>query len=160
MEETLPPQTADGAGFEPVRVQQFTVFLENKVGRLQMLLRTLEQGQGKIAALAIEESADCALVRLICSVPDASAAMLSEAGFTFSESDVLVVELPRRSRQPLISLCSALLSAEINMHYAYPMLLGGSTPAMAIYVDDPTLASQVLIRKQFILLSQADLGNR
>ena len=63
MEETLPPQTEFGAGFEPVRIRQFTVFLENKVGRLQMLLRTLERGTGHIAALSIEESADSALVR-------------------------------------------------------------------------------------------------
>ncbi len=158
MEELLPPQTAEGAGFEPVRVRQFTVFLENKVGRLQMLLRTLEQGQGRIAALSIEESADAALVRLICSRPDASAAMLREAGFTYGESDVLVVELPKRSRQPLIAICSALLAAEINIHSAYPLLLGATGPAMALYVDDPTLASQLLIRKGFTLIAESDLG--
>ena len=41
-------------------------FLENKVGRLQMLVRALEQGAGKIVAMSIHESADSALVRLIC----------------------------------------------------------------------------------------------
>lgn len=157
MEEVLPPQTAEGAGFEPVRVRQFTVFLENKVGRLQMLLRTLEQGHGHIAALSIEESADSALVRMICSNPDASGAMLREAGFPYGESDLLVVELPKRSRQPLIAICTALLAAEINIHYAYPLLLGASGPAMALYVDDPTLASQLLIRKGFTLIAESDL---
>ena len=157
MEELLPPQTEEGAGFEPVRVRQFTVFLENKVGRLQMLLRALEQGTGRIAALSIEESADTALVRLICSHPDASGTILREAGFTYSESEVLVVELPKRTRQPLIAICSAMLSAEINIHYTYPLLAGVSGPALALYVDDPTMASQVLIRKGFTLLAESDL---
>ena len=33
------------------------------------------------------------------------------------------MELPRRSRHPWIAVCSALLAAEINIHYAYPLLL-------------------------------------
>src|SRR5438270_3822872 len=62
MEELLPPQTQHGAGFELTRVRQFTVFLENRVGRLQMLMRALEEGN-RVCAISIEESADAALVR-------------------------------------------------------------------------------------------------
>ena len=54
----------DGAGFESTRVRQYTVFLENKVGKLQMLVRALEQGSGKIVAMSIHEAADSALVYL------------------------------------------------------------------------------------------------
>ena len=43
MEEVLPPQTQEGAGFEPTRVRQFTVFMENRVGRLQQLVRSYEE---------------------------------------------------------------------------------------------------------------------
>src|SRR5580700_468885 len=111
MEEVLPPQTQHGAGFELTRVRQFTVFLENRVGRLTMLMRALEEGD-RIVALSIEESADAALVRLI-------------------------------------TVCSALLAAEINIHYIYPLLVRPSGPAVVLYVDDPTLAAQILIRKGF-----------
>src|SRR6185295_1383715 len=91
MEEVLPPQTESGAGFESTRVRQFTVFLENKVGRLQMLVRSLEQGAGKIVAMSIQDSADIALVRLICSEPDVATRILTAAEFPFSESDLLAV---------------------------------------------------------------------
>jgi len=157
MEEILPPQTQHGSGFELTRVRQFTVFLENRVGRLQMLVRALEESAGRIIALSIEESADSALVRLICSHPDASRAALQEAGFSFSESEVLAVELPRSTRQPLIAICSALLAAEINIHYIYPLLVRPRGPALALYVDDPTLAAQLLIRKGFTLIGESDL---
>jgi hypothetical protein len=144
MEEVLPPQTQEGAGFERTRVPQFTIFLENRV-------------VGVINALAIEESADSALVRVICSNPDDGRVALKGAGFSFSETDVLAVELPRGSHRPLVSICTALLSAEINIHYAYPLLMRPRGPALALYVDDPTLAAQILIRKGFVLIGESDL---
>ncbi len=157
MEEILPPPTESGAGFELTRVRQFTIFLDNRVGRLGMLVRTLEEEESKIVALSIEESADSALVRLICSSPDHSRDVLRAAGFAFGESELLAVELPRRSKQPLMAICSALLAAEINIHYTYPLLIRPRGPAIALYVEDPTLAAQLLIRKGFTLIGESDL---
>lgn len=157
MEEVLPPQTEEGSGFERTRVQQFTIFLENRVGKLSTLVRLLEEHVGVINGLAIEESADSALVRVICSNPDDGRTALKEAGFSFSETDVLAVELPRGSHKPLVAICTALLSAEINIHYAHPLLVRPRGPAIALYVDDPTLAAQILIRKGFTLISENDL---
>src|SRR5438270_848732 len=157
MEDILPPATDNGAGFELTRVRQFTVFLENRVGRLQALVRAFEESAGRIVALSIEESADCALVRLICSMPDLGRDALREANFSFGESEVLAVELPKGTRQPLSSICSALLAAEINIHYAYPLLMRPRGPALALYVEDPTLAAQLLIRKGFTIIAESDL---
>ena len=158
MEEILPPQTQSGAGFELTRIRQFTVFLDNRVGRLGMLVRTLEENASRIVGLSIEESADSALVRLICSHPDLSRSLLEKEGFSFGESELLAVELPRRTKQPLLAICSALLTAEINIHYAYPLLLRPhGQPALALYVEDPTLAAQILIRKGFTLIGESDL---
>ena len=157
MEEILPPQTQSGAGFELTRVRQFTIFLDNRVGRLGMLVRSLEEGEARIVALSIEESADSALVRMICSEPDLSREILQRENFSFGESELLAVELPRNSKQPVLSLCSALLAAEINIHYAYPLLVRPKGPALALYVEDPTLAAQLLIKKGFKLISESDL---
>jgi hypothetical protein len=157
MEEVLPPQTENGSGFERTGVPQFTIFLENRVGRLSTLVRALEQNAGRINAISIEESADSALVRLVCSDSEAAREALREQGFSFSESEILAVELPVRSQQPLIAICTALLSAEINIHYAYALLTRPRGPALALYVDDPTLAAQILIRKGFRLIGQSEL---
>ena len=157
MEQVLPPETAHAAGFESPRVRQFTIFLENKVGRLQMLIRSLEQGVGRIVALSIEESGDSALVRLLAAQPDYGRELLQTAGFPFSESELLVVELPA-NRQPMLAICSALLAAEINIHYAYPLLVRPAGPAIAVYAEDITLGAQLMIKKGFKLLSQSDLA--
>lgn len=157
MQDLVPPETLDGAAYERTRVRQFTVFLENKVGRLQSLVRSLERGVGKIVALAIEESADAALVRLIAAHPEFGRELLQTAGFAFAETEVLAVEIPKRSKQPLVAICSVLLAAEINIHYAYPLLQGPKGPAMALYTDDPTLAARLLIKRGLNLIGESDL---
>jgi hypothetical protein len=142
MEEVVPPQTENGTGYERTRVLQFTIFLENRVGRLSSLVRTLEESVARINGISIEESADAALVRVICAEP---------------MEGRLAVELPMNRRHPMMTLCTALLSAEINIRYVYPLLIRPRGPALAMYVDDPTLAAQIMIRKGFTIISENDL---
>jgi hypothetical protein len=158
MEEVLPPETASGAGFEVTRVRQFTVFLENRVGRLTALLRALDEAEQRVYALAIEESADAALVRLIVSDPESAKPFLKSRGFSLSTTEVLCVELPAKASNPLLMVCQCLLTAELNLHYTYPMLKGPSGPAVVVYVDDATFAAQIMIKKNFRLLSEGDLS--
>ena len=81
-----------GAGFEPATVRQFTVFLENRVGRLTLLVRALEEST-RIVGLAIEESAEAALARIICADSEAGRYLQvrrdsgSEAWTTISPTD-------------------------------------------------------------------------
>ena len=109
-------------------------------------------------ALSIEESGDASLIRLITAQPDFGRELLQTAGFAFCESELLAVELPLENTQPMLSICSALLAAEINIHYAYPLLVRPHGPAIALYTDDITLGAQLLIKKGYRLLSQADLS--
>lgn len=157
MEGVLPPQTQRGSGFEPARVRQFTVFLENRVGRLQSLLSALESAAHPIRALSIEESGDSTLVRLICADADSTRQTLKGAKFPFSEIDLLAVQIPKKKPQPLIAICSTLLGAEINIHYLYPFLQGPRGPALALYVDDTVLAEQLLRKNGFSLIAESDL---
>src|SRR4030095_13668385 len=106
MEEVLPPQTENGAGFEPTRVRQFTVFMENRVGRLQTLVRSYEEAGGRIIGLSLQNSADTALARIMCSDPDLAREVLQRDGFSFTEHDLLVVQMPKRAGHPLTAICA------------------------------------------------------
>jgi hypothetical protein len=157
MEQILPPKTRDGAGFELTRVCQFTVFLENRVGRLHNLVRAMEEAGLKLWAIAIEESAEAALVRMICNLPEGARTVLKHEGFCFSESDVLIVPLSVKTSFPIGSVCATVLAGELNIHYAYPMLTSPRGPALVLYVDDCTLAAQLLIKKGFMLVAENEL---
>ena len=76
MEEVLPPQTQHGAGFEPTRIRQFTIFLENKVGRLQQLVRIFEgrisgftMGTGSTLSLLPAQNATGNFVKVVQRLP-------------------------------------------------------------------------------------------
>jgi hypothetical protein len=157
MEEILPPQTQHGAGFELTRLRQFTVFLENHVGRLRMLVSALEESGSGMVAFMILESSESALVRLICREPDVAREAMKAQEFCFVETEALAVELPKKVKDPFSSICSALLAAEISIHYAYPFLARPRGPTIALYVEDPTLAAQLLIKKGFRLIGESDL---
>jgi hypothetical protein len=149
--------TARGRDWPSVR--QFNVFLANRMGALLDLVKRFETADVKIVSLTVVESADCAIIRIVPSAYERGYEILTAAKFAFTESDLLVVKLPDDDR-PLLTITKALLAAEINIHYAYPLLIGvgplGST-ALAIHVDDFESAANALTNQGFTLFTETDL---
>ena len=150
-----PLETAHG--YSPPSVRQFAVFLDNRVGKLLELIDAFQDDRScTLCSLNVHEASDHAVVRLLTNSAFAAREILKRAGYTFAEKDLLVVELT--TGNTLNSLCRHLLSAELNIQFAYPILVKpGGTPTIAMSVDDLYLAGQVLRRKGFRLLGEADL---
>lgn len=144
-------------GYAPPTVTQFSVFLANKVGKLYDLVDLFDHSPCQVCALSVHEATDHAVVRVIPSRASIARSLLREQALPFAEMDVLVVELS--AGHTLSSLCLSLLGAELNIHFAYPLMLRpNGTPTIALAVDDPTLAGQILRKKDFRLFGEADLG--
>jgi len=139
-------------------VRQFSIFLENRVGALLDLVRRIEASGNRIVAMTVVDSADCAVIRLILSDPERASETLRLAKLAFFECNLLLVQLPQ-GNAPIGKVCKALLSAEINIHYAYPLMIGSAShrPVLAIHVDDQDTGSQTLEREGFTVLSESDL---
>src|SRR5260370_29036587 len=112
--------TARGRDWPSVR--QFNVFVANRLGGLADVVRRFETTDIHIVSLTVVYSADCAIIRLVLSDPERALEIFRQAKLPVTESDLLVVQLPE-STQPLLPICKSLLAAEINIHYAYPLLL-------------------------------------
>ncbi len=138
-------------------IRQFSVFLENRVGQLLDVVRRFEKTKVRIVALSIIDSADCAIVRLVLSHPEQGREILERAGLAIAESDLVAVEIPG-TEQPLIDICTALLQAEINIHYAYPMMIHPhGRAAIALHVDNHEGAVETLKRINYNVLTESDL---
>ena len=147
--------TARGRDWPSVR--QFNVFVANRVGGLLDVVRRFEGSDNRIVSLTVVDTADCAIIRLVVRDPERAAETLEQAGLPFTESDLIVVRLPE-GKQPLLEIFKAMLLTEINIHYAYPLLLGPfGRAALALYVEDQETAVQTLNRQNFILLTEDDL---
>ncbi|HVL13790.1 MAG TPA: acetolactate synthase [Gemmata sp.] len=149
--------TARGRDWPSVR--QFNVFLSNRMGALLDLVRKFESTDVRVASLTVVETADCAIIRLVPSDYERGYEILTSAKIPFTESDLLVVKLPDDER-PLLTITKALLTAEIDICYMYPLLTGvgpmGNT-AIAVYVDDFEAAAAALQGQGFTLFTENDL---
>lgn len=138
-------------------LRQFCVFLENRVGRLNDLMRQVESLDTRVLALSIVDSVDFAIVRLIFNNSDRARETLELSGFVFNESDVVGVALPE-GEKPFHDLCSTLMTAEVNIHHVYPLLLRArGHRAVAIYVDDVDTAIKILKSGQHRIFTETDL---
>jgi hypothetical protein len=147
--------TARGRDWPSVR--QFNVFLENRVGALLDLVRRFESCNLRIISLTVVDSADCAIIRIVVNDPERGLEVLRSAELPVTESDLLVVQLPE-SKQPLIQICKGLLAGEINIHYAYPLLINPQgMAALALHVEDHEAALNALTRQGFTVLTENDL---
>lgn len=155
MNQLLPPETTKG--YSPPTVRQFGVFLENRPGKLFELVRIFDEAPDvHICALSVVEASDHAVVRIIPNNADAARVVLRQHSLPFAEHDVLMVQLTED--HTLTSMCLYLLGAELNIRFAYPMMLRpDGAPTIALAVDDYTLAGQVLRKKNFRLLGEEDL---
>jgi hypothetical protein len=148
--------TAQGRDWPSVR--QFNVFIANRVGGLLDVVRRFETTDNRIVSLTVVDSADCAIIRIVLSDPERAREIFELAGLPVTESDLLVVQLPEGA-QPLLQICKALLMAEINIHYAYPLLVGPhGRAALALHVEDHETAAQTLDRSGFVLFTENDLN--
>lgn len=138
-------------------LRQFAVFMENRVGRLHDLLRLFEGHDIRVVALSIANSVDCAFVRLLVNDSDRGRELLQLSKFAFSEIDLVGVELPD-GPQPFVHICIALLQAELNVQYTYPLLYRrNGRGGIAMYVDDVDLALRTLEEKGLRLITENDL---
>ncbi|MEM9066287.1 MAG: acetolactate synthase [Planctomycetota bacterium] len=150
----MPPETT--LGYSPPVVTQYSVFLSNKVGKLHDLMDRFERATCRVCAVSVHEASDHAVVRLITNDSREARALLRREALPYSEVDVLVVELT--GGHSLESLCLCLLGAEINIRFAYPLMLRpNGTPTIALSVDETDLAGQLLRRRGFRLFGEADI---
>ncbi len=140
-------------------VTQFSVFLENRVGQLLEVVRSFQGTKVKIVGLTISDSADCSILRLILSHPEQGREILSLNKLAFAENELVAAELPS-TPHAMVELCKALLQAEINIHYAYPLIVHPrGRAAVAMHIDNNEQATRTLQEMGFEVLCEADLTN-
>lgn len=139
------------------RIRQFSVFLEDRVGQLVRLTRVFETTDVHILGLSMVYSVDCAIIRTIVDDPDEGYELIANSRFPFSETELLAVSLPH-GKKGLLSIWSALLSAEVNIRYAYPLFARPKGQAcIVLQADELDAAHAALIQRDFYVLDEADL---
>ena len=129
-----------------MKVEQISIFLENKAGRLAEVTRILGDADINIRALSLADTSDFGILRLIVNDNEKAKQVLKEHGFTMGRTEVVAVEVEDRPGG-LNRILRILFEAGINVEYMYAFVQQSGQNAVLIFrFDEIDTAVDVLRR--------------
>ncbi len=126
-----------------MRIEQLSIFLENKAGRLAEVTRALAEAGINILALSLADTSDFGILRLIVDNHDTAKAALKTAGFTVGLTSVVGVEVPHKPGG-LNTILQLLGVKGINVEYMYAFVQKGDDAVMIFRFNKTDAALEVL----------------
>ena len=125
-------------------VEQISIFLENKAGRLAEISRVVAEAGVNVRALSLADTSDFGILRLIVNDNDKAKAALKEHGFTVGKTDVVAVQVEDRPGG-LSGVLDILSRENINVEYMYAFVQHSGEDAVIIFrFDDIDVAVKLL----------------
>ncbi len=138
-------------------LKQLSIFVENKVGRLQSIIDALGENDINISALSIADTTDFGILRIIVDDPDKAKLVLKGMGVISKRTDVIAVSIDDRSGG-LASVLKIVSDAGIGIEYMYAFLGRKAGKAlMVLKADDEEAAANVLKENNVELVGQSEL---
>ena len=107
-------------------IQQLSVFLENKSGRLAEVLEILGKNEVSITALSVADTAEYGIVRIIAPEPAKAREMLKQHDFTCNVTEVVSVVTPNGAKH-YAKILKILSNLKISVEYTYAFSYGDKT---------------------------------
>jgi hypothetical protein len=123
-------------------IQQLSVFLENREGRLDDVLKVLARNDVNIVALSLADTSDYGMLRMIVSDPHKGRAALKEAGITAMLTDVVALRVPHATGS-LSNAMHQIVEGEVNVEYMYAFA-NGPDAAAVLKSDDAARVIDIL----------------
>lgn len=130
-------------------VKQISVFLENRPGKLAEFTDVLSENNVDLRALSLAEAEDFGIARIIVNDVYNASTVLKDAGYVFSITKVLAVEMPDEPGA-LSKVMRILGNQEVNLEYMYAFTSRKKgTAYMILRVEDNQKAAEVLKKREF-----------
>lgn len=129
-----------------MNVEQISIFLENKSGRLADVTSVLSESGINIRALYLADTTDFGILRLIVNNTEKARQVLKEHGFTVEKTRVVAIEVPDRPGGLSIIL-NTIKDEGINVEYMYAFVEKSGENAIVIFRFDEFDKSIDLLQK-------------
>jgi len=130
-----------------MKVEQLSVFLENKSGRLSQVTAILFESNINILALTLLDTSEFGVMRLIVDDTDLALQALKDCGFTVSKTEVVAVQVVDHPGG-LHKVLNILKDVDINVEYMYDFVRHIDGDAILIFrFDDMSRSIQTLREK-------------
>ena len=125
-----------------ITIQQLSVFLENREGRLDEVLSVLAGNDVNIVALSLADTTEYGMLRMIVSDPNKGKAVLKENGITAMLTDVIALRVPHETGS-LSRAMHQIVDGDVNIEYMYAFANGEDASAV-LKCDDPARVVDIL----------------
>ncbi|GFK95537.1 hypothetical protein NNJEOMEG_03403 [Fundidesulfovibrio magnetotacticus] len=139
-----------------MKVEQISIFLENRAGRLEEVTRILAETGVSIRALSLADTSDFGILRLIVSDHEKAKKALKEHGFTVGRTSVVAVEVDDRPGG-LNAILQVLSAGGVNVEYMYAFVQQSSKTAIIVFRFDKTDQAIELLGQKGIRVIPGDV---
>jgi len=140
-------------------IEQLSVFVENKPGKLLEALETLAEAEIDMRALSLADTSDFGILRIIVDKPEHTLKIMRDAGFLVKSNKVLAVIIGDRPGG-LAEVVRLLAETNVNIEYTYAFVAHSKDKAYVILrVDDNDAAIKVLTMSGITLLTAIEMYN-
>ncbi len=116
-------------------VNQISVFLENRSGRIKEFAGVLSKAGIKIIAMNIADTSDYGILRLITDNNRLAVEMLKQSGFNIASTDLIGIEIDN-SNGILQDVLQILDEEEININYLYTYIKSDTGSTVILFKVD------------------------
>ena len=138
-----------------MNVEQISIFLENKSGRLAEVMGVLYEAGINIRALYLADTADFGILRLIVNDTEKARKALKENGFTVEKTKVIAIEVPDKPGG-LSSILNTIKDEGINVEYMYAFVEKSGENAIVIFRFDELEKSIEVLRKAGVKIMEGE----
>lgn len=140
-----------------MKIQQLSIFVENREGRLAQITEVLAAAQIDIRAISVADTSDFGILRLIVDDPEKAVKALKAAGMTVSLTDVIAIGINDKPGE-FAKAMRILADHHITVEYMYAFISRDKGKAFVIIrVDNDEKAVQALQETGITLLNAEEI---
>jgi hypothetical protein len=135
-------------------IQQISVFIENKSGKIYEAASVLAEKNINIRSLSLADSASFGVLRMIVDKPEVAYEALKAAGLTAKISEVVAIEVPDQVGG-FAAVMKIMSDAGINVEYMYAFVEKNQDNAILIFRFDDVRKTLDLLQGKGLRILQA-----
>ena len=132
-------------------IRQLSIFIENRKGQLDEVLKVLSDNGVNIVAASLADTEDYGMLRLIVSDPEKGVETLKASGVSCKLTNVIALRVPHTTGS-LSKAIHGLVAGSINIEYMYAFANGADAAAI-LKSDDPEKAIGILKENGFDVMN-------
>ena len=138
---------------------QLSIFLENRLGRLQDIVSILGENDINIRALSLADRSEYGILRLIVNNMEKALQILKKENFSVNKTPVIAIEVMDKPGG-LAEILNILVGKNLNIEYMYAFVEKSQDKAIVVFkMAKAEEAGKILQAENIRILNEEDIKN-